>query len=253
MMSDFAVRYLALDEEERERFGAVASRLMRGDFVTPGSPLRPDHDWRFIERHADTIDQYLALGGWRLEFQPERQLARVIHPEGAGRVQFDRLTTACLILLRRVYHEQMGSMAFAAQDGQSVGITVSELREQLTHAGWKATQVSRRLLEAALRALHRAQVVAIERGFVADDRETVTVLPVIESVLPVRDLQAMQEYVRHFVDATGQITRSAGDEGGSPESDVEGGVGDGADADANGTGEWCGQRPVMRNGSDAGS
>lgn len=191
---DFCTEYPTLEPREQDRFREVLGRLMEGKIITAGTPLNPDPDWAYLERYHPLLSAYLTLGGWRLDYQPARQIARVIHPLGAGRVRFDRLESICLLLLRLNFHEQMGTL----REGGDCTVTVAELREQLIHRGYKTHQVRRRVLERAVRSLARADLVTIEWGFQGDDRETITVNPVIESVVTPGDIDKVRDYLVRY-------------------------------------------------------
>ncbi len=53
---EFLEDYTSLEPAQRDRFQQVITRLLAGEVLTPGSPLKPDADWRFAERFRELID-----------------------------------------------------------------------------------------------------------------------------------------------------------------------------------------------------
>lgn len=186
-----------LEARQRERFREVVTRLLGGEVLSPGSPLKPDPDWRFAENHRELIDAYLRVGGWRFEIDLGLRLARAVHEEGRQRVRFSKLESLLLCSLRLLYHEQMRS----SSDEDRCEIEVGALRERLVHAGRPIAQLSSRALAPALRKLARHSLVDVARGFEAQDNEMVIVLPLVEKVLPPDRIAEMSERVKAYVAA----------------------------------------------------
>src|SRR4051812_31784809 len=177
---DFCSEYPRLEAPQRERFQRVVTRLLSGEVLTPGSALRPDADWRFVERYQELVDGYLRIGGWRLELDPGLRLARSVHEQGEMRVRFNKLESLVLCTLRLAYHEEHQRMS----EADRVELTVGRLRERLIQNGRSAFQIQKRALGDALRRLQRHSLVSFERGFTAGDDEKIQVLPLVEKVLP---------------------------------------------------------------------
>jgi hypothetical protein len=175
--------------------------------------MRPDPDWRFAERHRELIDGYLRIGGWRLEIDLGLRLCRAVHESGEQRVRLSKLESLVLCTLRLAYHEQMQQVSEDARCEQSVGA----LRERLIQSGKPAAQLSRRALEHALRRLARHSLVAVERGFAAEDTETFEVSPLVEKVLPPDRIAELAERIRAYAGAA-----PAGPDGGPGEEPEEG-------------------------------
>lgn len=191
---DFCTEYPRLEAAQQEKFRSVATTLLAGRVLTPGTALKPDPDWRFVERFADLIDAYLRLGGWRLELDRGLQLARAAHELGEMRVRFNKLESLVLCTLRLTYHEQHQRMS----DADRVALTVGELRERLIQGGRSAGQLQRRGLADSLRRLQRHSLVSIERGFTGDDTEVIQVLPLVEKVLPADRIAELAQRVKDY-------------------------------------------------------
>jgi hypothetical protein len=210
---DFAAEYPGLEPAQQERFREVVTRLLSGHVLTPGPAMRPDPDWRFVERHRELIDGYLRIGGWRLEIDLGLRLCRAVHESGEQRVRLSKLESLVLCTLRLAYHEQMQQVSEDVRCEQSVGA----LRERLIQSGKPAAQLSRRALEHALRRLARHSLVVVERGFSAEDTETVEVSPLVEKVLPPDRIAELAERIRAYAGIA-----AAAPDGGPAEEPEEG-------------------------------
>lgn len=191
---DFCAEFPKLEVAQQERFRQVVTRLLSGEVLTPVSPLKPDPDWRFAERHHDLLDAYLRIGGWRLEIDLGLRLCRAVHEGGEQRVRFSKLESLILCLLRLAYHEQMQQ----AQEESRCELQVGTLRERLVQSGRPLSQLQRRAVADALRRLARHSLVELERGFRGDDGETIQVAPLIEKVLPPDKIAGLAERVRAY-------------------------------------------------------
>jgi Domain of unknown function (DUF4194) len=198
---DFIEDYPKLEAAQKDHFQRVVTRLLSGAVLAPGSPLAGiDPDWRFVERYRELIDSYLRLGGWRLDIDLGLRMARAVHEAGVQRVRFSKLESLLLCALRLYYHEQMR----LSTEEERCEISVGELRERLIHAGKPAAQLSPRALAHAMRRLARHSLVRIERGFEAQDQETVIVEPLIEKVLPPDKIGDIEQKIRAYTAAAVQ-------------------------------------------------
>lgn len=191
---NFCEDFPRLEPHQQERFQQVVTRLLSGHVLTPGTPMRPDPDWKFTERYRDLIDGYLRIGGWRLEYDDALRLCRAVHQEGEQRVRFSKLESLILCLLRLIYHEQMRE----ARDEFRCELTVGEIKERLIQSGRPVHHLSRGKLTEALRRLNRYSLIEIDRGFDGTDVEPIVVAPLIEKVLPSDRIAEIHERVRAY-------------------------------------------------------
>ena len=85
---DFLEDYPNLEPAQKERFQQIVTRLLSGEVLTPGPALKPDPDWRFVERFREIVDSYLRFGGWRLDIDldgfPHNSVMLMKHVEPPG-------------------------------------------------------------------------------------------------------------------------------------------------------------------------
>ena len=191
---DFLDDYPQLEPAQKDRFQHVVTRLLAGEVLIPGPPLKPDPDWRFAERYRELIDSYLRMGGWRFDIDLGLRIARAVHETGAQRVRFSKLESLLLCAFRLYYHEQMRTAA----EEERCEIDVGMMRERLVHAGKLAVQLSARVLAPALRRLARHSLIEITRGFEAQDDEIIVVTPLIEKVLPPDRILEIEQKVKAY-------------------------------------------------------
>ncbi len=191
---EFCIEYPKLEPAEHERFRRIVTRLLSGHVLAPGSPLKPDPDWRFAERQRELIDAYLRIGGWRFDIDLGLRIGRAVHEGGEQRVRFNKFESLVLCLLRLAYHEQMRE----ASDDARCRLKVGELKERLMQAGRPAALVTRRAVADALKRLARHSLVELERGFAGEDTEPILVSPLMEKVLPADRVADLAERVRSY-------------------------------------------------------
>jgi len=207
-MTDFCNDYPRLEAAQQERFRAVVTRLLSGHVLTPGSALRPDVDWRFVQGHSELIDGYLRIGGWRLDLDLSLRLCRAVHEQGEQRVRFTKQQSLVLCLLRLAYHEEMQRMS---EDGRCE-LRVGEIRERVEQLGKGAPAFTRRSLTDALRRLSRHSLVTIDRGFSGEDEERVLVNPLVEKVLPTDTIASVSARLKAYAaTATADAAEPDGD------------------------------------------
>jgi|SRR5581483_2322689 len=192
---EFIEDYPKLETAQQDRFQQVVTRLLAGEVLTPGSPLKPDPDWRFAERFRELVDSYLRIGGWRFDIDLGLRLARAVHEVGVQRVRFSKLESLLLCSLRLYYHEQM---RLASQE-ERCEISIGMLRERLVHAGKPVAQLSMRVLAPAVRRLARHSLVQVTRGFEGRDDELLVVTSLVEKVLPPDRIQEIEEKLKAYV------------------------------------------------------
>lgn len=208
---DFLVDFPKLEAAQKQRFQDVVTRLLAGEVIDSGTALKPDPDWRFVDRFRELIDSYLMVGGWRLDIDLGLRIARAVHETGAQRVRFSKLESLVLCTLRLEYHEHMR----AASEKERCDVTVGALRERMVAAGKPAAQLSSRVLAPALRKLMRHSLVRVARGFEARDEEVVGVNPLIEKVLPPDRIHELAERVRRYAESKAASPGSGEDDDGA--------------------------------------
>ncbi|MBZ5726797.1 MAG: DUF4194 domain-containing protein [Acidobacteriia bacterium] len=212
---EFLDHFPNLESAQREQFRKAVTRLLSGEVLTPGSPMKPDPDWRFAERYSTLIDSYLRIGGWQLEYDATLRLARARHEAGAQRVRFSKFESLLLCFLRLYYHEQMRTLS--ESEDLDCEIAVGMLRERLAQAGRRATQLSRNVILDPLRRFARHSLVRLPRGFEARDDEKIFIAPLIEKVLPPHLIEELEQRFREYA---GSLA-SEGALNLSPEADAE--------------------------------
>ena len=205
---DFLDDLRRLSGDQQDRFQRVVSRLLGGEVISAGNNplLLPDADWRFLQNNLATVEAYLGIAGWRVDFSPEHRMARAVHLEGQHKVRFNLLESLALCIVRMAYHEQMSS---GSRDGQCE-VTTGELRERLAQAQRSSLPITRTRLAQAVRKLGRYGIVDVPRGYDAEDGETLVVTPVVEMVL---SPDAVQRFFERYSNPSAvALTVPAGDE-----------------------------------------
>lgn len=169
-----------LDERGKRQFTECLQDLYRHSFVIRGGVIKVNQNYAFLEKHEDLISSYLILGGWRLHLDRETGVARIYHPEGSGRVHFNKDETLFILVMRLLYHEQKQLVSDSLEMVLSIGL----IREKL-HILLPANQVkiflTKKNLNKILRKLESLRIVNIaQKNFNYDDQTELIVNPSIE-------------------------------------------------------------------------
>lgn len=141
-----------------------------------------------MEKYEDLVGEYLEIGGWKLQVDRERGVARLFHPEGSGRAHFNKEETILILVLRLLYHEDRQK----ASESLDAVITIGDVRERL-HALLPPPAVrpflSRKNLGTRLRKLAQFQMIEfVGSSFSVEDDTSVILLPTLEHVASLQSL-----------------------------------------------------------------
>lgn len=189
----------ALSVSKQEQFQRVVSRLLNGQVLSPGDrALRsPDPDWMFLSSHRGLVDGWMRVGGFRVDFHGDAEIARAAHIAGEHQARFDLNESLVVCVLRQIYHEQMSS---GVRDSGCV-VRIDEIRERIAVAGHGARLMSAGAALRALKRLARHRLVRLDPGFAGDDHDEVRVEPLIEKVL------TPDQITRYFEELSGAAAR----------------------------------------------
>lgn len=167
--------YESLDERDKRVFTEAIQALQHHSYVLRGGMIRSNPIYSFIEKHEDLVSTYLEIGGWKLHLDREQGVARLYHPEGTGRVRFNKEETILILTLRLLYHEHKQKVS----ERPDVIITVGAIREKL-HAlvpqGIVKPFLNRKNMGVHLRKLERFQLIGFEGSPYTIEDDTVIVL-----------------------------------------------------------------------------
>jgi hypothetical protein len=189
----FLEEFPKLDDRARRTFTECIQQLQLKSYVLRGGALKVDPRYAFLDRNEELVSAYLTLGGWRLSLDRTLGVARLFHPEGSGKVRFNKNETLLLLCLRLVYHQGRQSVS----ESPDVRVTVGGIREKL-HELLPAAAVkpflSRKLMGTALRSFQRAGITEFSgSAFVIADDTEVVIQPVIELLISAQGLEATQQ------------------------------------------------------------
>lgn len=178
-----------LEDRERRMFTEVIQTLHHECFVLRGGAIRSNPIYAFLEKHEDLVSAYLALGGWRLHLDRDLGVGRLFHPEGKGRIHFNKEETTLLLVLRLVYHENRAM----ASETPEVAVTIGAVREKLHSLLPEASArpfLSRKVMGSRLRRFESFRILSFEGSGQAVDDDTVLLLhPVLEQLVNASSIQ----------------------------------------------------------------
>ncbi len=202
--SIFIEGFPKLDDRAKKLFTEVIQVLQSHSYLLRGGSIRVDPRYFFCEKHEDLVNAYLSLGGWRLQLDREKGVARLYHPESRGRVRFNKFETTLILVLRILYHEQKRVVT----ESLDPIITIGAIREKL-HALLPAQGVrpflSKKLMGGALKNLERFQILTFESSsFLLDDDSKIKLYPVLEYFVTHSTLEALEQRIKVLHDSTSQ-------------------------------------------------
>lgn len=200
--------YEKLEDRDRRVFSEVIQELQSRSYVLRGGAIRAEPRFLFIERHEELVSRYLEMGGWKLHLDRELGIARLYHPEGSGRVRFNKEESVLLLVLRLLYHEQKQRTS----ERPDAAVTVGQLRERL-HALLPQAAVrpflSRKTLGTRLRRLERFRILSFEGSSYAIEDDTVLILePTLEHLISSRAVDETRARLDQLTAAPGAATQS---------------------------------------------
>lgn len=195
----FMEEFPRLDDRGQRLFTEVLQDLFLHCYIIRGGLIRANPHYTFIERHEDLIKAYLALGGWRLHLDSEQGVARLYHPEGSGRIHFNKDETILILVLRLIYHEQKQAVSESMDTVVRVGMVRERLHALLPPSMAKVF-LGKKIMGRTLRRLEHLQILRFDGGsFQINDETRVIVLASIEHLVSQQGIEGTQERLRNLL------------------------------------------------------
>ena len=184
-----------MDAAGRERLGEAIGRLLDQGFLLKGPATAPDTGYRMLDHHEEAARSYLRVMGWDLRIDRVGGFVQAVHPEGHGRVRLGKNASLLLCVLRLLYQQRAGGMAWEAE----VLVSLSDIQAAyLLHSG-ADKPFARHFLETTLRKFQHLGLVALPRPFEAEPQTVLELLPTLKAALPDSALERvaarMEEYL----------------------------------------------------------
>ncbi len=108
----FEEAFIRLTRADQDAFGRAVNELLlksfivRDEFDRREKTIKINPTFRFIERHFELINDYLAFSAWRIDKDLINGVFSLVNENGTNKVRFDREVSLVLFTLRLIYEEE---------------------------------------------------------------------------------------------------------------------------------------------------
>jgi nucleotide-binding universal stress UspA family protein len=183
-----------MDVPRRERLGNAIGRLLEQGILVKGPVASPDEDYRALDRQVEQARGFLRTIGWDLTIDRVLGVVQAINLSGRCRVRFNKEESIILCLLRLLFQERAGTVAWDDQ----IMVSVGDLYEAFnTHMGARRPP-GKQDLAAALRQFQQLKLVKLSRPFEPEPDTVIELLPTIQMALPTSALDRVATRLRDY-------------------------------------------------------
>ncbi len=209
--TDTILESAGLPEKARRDVPRVVNRLLGQTFLYQDVEADKD-DYYFVHRHRQAFETLLGLAGFKLLHEDYHRIFQAISDFSYCRVHYRLNETLMIVVLRKLYEEQVEHLNLAADPV----VTVSELREEYRTITGKERDLGIVEYEAILRRLRGLGLIDTVDGRTIDVRDGETRLRLrgsVRMILPVQTAEEMEVWLRKYRQAeSGESAEDKGDE-----------------------------------------
>ena len=193
---DTILESTGLPEKGRHDIPRVINRLLGQTFLYQDSE---DHkeDYYFVYRHRAVFAAFLVAAGFTLLHDDYHRIFQVVSDYGYCRQRYKLDESLMIVVLRKLYEEQVEQLSLAADPV----VTVGEVREEYRTITGKERDLGIGQYEAIMRRLRRLGLIEPLDGRTLDVRDSEARLRLRGSVklmLPVQTTEEMEAWLRRY-------------------------------------------------------
>ncbi len=189
---------LKLSRADQDQFARVINSLLLSSFCVRDffdrreKTIKINPNFRFIERHYDMMNSYLAYSGWRLEKDLLAGVFYIINEYEDNRIRFDREVSLVLFVLRLIYETEKSE---SSQSSESVYLTTPLVLKVMYERGISLPnrKINGRFIGRALKVLADHQIIAKVSGSYDEGNATFYLLPSILYAVDQQKIVAISE------------------------------------------------------------
>ena len=197
----FEQEYNNLYEAEKQEFRRVANYLLSKTFIVrdvydkQAKKMITSSEYLFMERYYDIFENYLSIGGWKLNKEPIEGIYFIENEFGQNKAKFDSFTTYILLALMITYEESAPITTL----GNSVITTTYDIISKMQILGLITKKPSKEQFRIAFRRLEQFNIIL--RLNTSQDVELwkIMILPSIHHVIDYDKLRELCEYIPSFM------------------------------------------------------
>lgn len=185
-----------LPNNVRREVPRLINRLLGQTFLYQDNEADKD-DYYLIYRHRATFEALFALSGFTLLHDDYHRIFQVLSDFGTCRQRFKLDESLMIVVLRKLYEEQVEQLSLA---GDPV-VTIGEIREEYRTITGKERDLGIGQYEAILRNLRRLGLVEVLDGRsinVRDSEGRLRLRGSVRMLLPVQTAEEMEAWLRRY-------------------------------------------------------
>jgi hypothetical protein len=194
--SDTILESTALPANARRDIPRILNRLLGQTFLYQDSD--PDkEDYYFVHRHRPIFTALFALTGFTLLHDDYHRIFQVVSDFGYCRQRYKLDESLMIVVLRKLYEEQVEQLSLATDPV----VTVGEVREEYRTITGKERDLGIGQYEDIMRHLRRLGLIEPLDGRSLDVRDSETRLRLrgsVKMILPVQTAEEMEAWLRRY-------------------------------------------------------
>jgi len=186
----------ALPDKARREVPRVMNRLLGGTFLYQEDEASKE-DYYLVYRHRRTFETLLALSGFTLLHDDYHRIFQVVSDWSTCRRRYKLDETLMIVVLRKLYEEQVERLSLAADPV----VTVGEVREEYRTITGRERVLGITQYEEILKRLKRLGLVEPLNGRTLDVRDGEARLRLrgsVRMILPVQTADEMEAWLRKY-------------------------------------------------------
>jgi hypothetical protein len=194
--SDTILEATALPEKARRDIPRVMNRLLGQTFLYQDVEADKE-DYYFVQRHRAVFAALLAVAGFSLLHDDYHRIFQVVSDFGTCRQRYKLDESLMIVVLRKLYEEQVEQLSLATDPV----VTVGEVREEYRTITGKERDLGIGQYEAIMRSLRRLGLIETLDGRSLDVRDSEARLRLrgsVKMILPVQTAEEMEAWLRRY-------------------------------------------------------
>jgi len=186
----------ALPEKSRRDMPRVVNRLLGQTFLHQDVEADKD-DYYFVHRHREVFEMLLGLAGFKLLHDDYHRIFQAMSEFSYCRAHYRLDETLMIVVLRKLYEEQLEQLSLASDPV----VTVGEVREEYRTITGKERDLGIVQYEAILRHLRAMGLIDMLDGRTIDVRNSETRLRLrgsVRLILPIQSADEMEAWLLKY-------------------------------------------------------
>jgi hypothetical protein len=186
----------ALPEKTQREIPRVMNRLLGQTFLYQDDEAGKE-DYYLVHRHRAVFTELLSMAGFALLHDDYHRIFQAISSFGYCRQRFKLDQSLMIVVLRKLYEEQVEQLSLATDPV----VTVGEIREEYRTITGKERDLGIGQYETIMRSLRRLGLIEPLEGRSLDVRDSETRLRLrgsVKMMLPVQTAEEMEAWLRKY-------------------------------------------------------